>query len=159
VSGVWRTANWHEREAYDLVGIRFRGHPDPRRIIHARGLRRAPPAEGFPAGAVSPGNRERTVTRRCTIPRTGARRRIRLAPETVTINMGPSHPSNPRRAPALVVELDGEVVRKVTPHVGYLHRGMEKIAEKHDLPPVHPLHRPPRTTSRPCPNNVPSSWP
>ena len=33
VSGVWRTADWHEREAYDLVGIRFRGHPDLRRII------------------------------------------------------------------------------------------------------------------------------
>jgi NADH-quinone oxidoreductase subunit D len=51
-----------------------------------------------------------------------------LAPETVTINMGPSHPST-HGVLRLVVELDGEVVRKVTPHVGYLHRGMEKIAE------------------------------
>jgi len=51
-----------------------------------------------------------------------------LAPETVTINMGPSHPST-HGVLRLVVELDGEVVRKVVPHVGYLHRGMEKIAE------------------------------
>ena len=33
VSSVWRTADWHEREAYDLLGIRFVGHPDPRRIL------------------------------------------------------------------------------------------------------------------------------
>jgi NADH-quinone oxidoreductase subunit C len=33
VSGVWPTADWHEREAFDLVGVNFLGHPDPRRIL------------------------------------------------------------------------------------------------------------------------------
>jgi NADH-quinone oxidoreductase subunit C len=33
VSGVWNTANWHEREAYDLMGAYFTGHPDLRRIL------------------------------------------------------------------------------------------------------------------------------
>ena len=35
VSGIWRAADWHEREVYDLVGIRFLNHPDPRRILLA----------------------------------------------------------------------------------------------------------------------------
>jgi NADH-quinone oxidoreductase subunit C len=33
VSGVWRTAIWHEREVYDLTGVSFPGHPDLRRIL------------------------------------------------------------------------------------------------------------------------------
>ena len=51
-----------------------------------------------------------------------------LDPEIVTINMGPSHPST-HGVLRLVLKLDGEKVLKCTPHLGYLHRGMEKIAE------------------------------
>ena len=48
--------------------------------------------------------------------------------ERMVINMGPSHPST-HGVLRLVLTLDGEVVTGVQPHLGYLHRGMEKIAE------------------------------
>jgi len=48
--------------------------------------------------------------------------------ETMVLNMGPSHPST-HGVLRIVLELDGERIVKATPHVGYLHRGDEKIAE------------------------------
>jgi len=33
VSGIWKAAEWNEREAYDMFGVQFEGHPDPRRIL------------------------------------------------------------------------------------------------------------------------------
>ena len=48
VCGVWPTANWHEREIYDLMGIRFRDHPDLRRIIMWDGYPYFPLRKDFP---------------------------------------------------------------------------------------------------------------
>jgi NADH-quinone oxidoreductase subunit D len=51
-----------------------------------------------------------------------------LLGESMTLNMGPSHPST-HGVLRIVLEMDGEVITKATPDVGYLHRGDEKIAE------------------------------
>src|SRR6202163_4274722 len=58
--------------------------------------------------------------------------------ETMTVNMGPQHPST-HGVLRLVLQLDGEIVRSAAPTIGYLHTGIEKTAEQKKWQQVIPL--------------------
>lgn len=55
VTGVWETANWMEREAFDMYGVRFDGHPDLRRILTWDGFQGHPLRKDFPIEGIDTG--------------------------------------------------------------------------------------------------------
>jgi NADH-quinone oxidoreductase subunit C/D len=147
VTGIWKGANFMEREVYDLMGIRFNGHPDLRRILMPEDydegypLRKDFPTEGKgwrsqfeflprldePAVATTEGEipeeQKRAFLAEGNVSPSGSRRK-----EELLLNMGPQHPST-HGVLRIVLELDGERIVKATPDLGYLHRGVEKLAE------------------------------
>jgi NADH-quinone oxidoreductase subunit C len=55
VSHLWPAANWHERETWDLLGVSFENHPDPRRILMWEGYPGHPLRKDFPLAGVETG--------------------------------------------------------------------------------------------------------
>ncbi|NOZ86973.1 MAG: NADH-quinone oxidoreductase subunit D [Deltaproteobacteria bacterium] len=143
VSGIWKTANWHEREAFDLLGINFQGHDDLRRILlpedwigHPLKKDYVPQPEyhgitpdrpdGLDAIPIGEGGEQP----RPPIQYLPAMHGPKDEPEgkLFHLNMGPHHPST-HGVLNFMLNTDGEVLSRVVPEVGYLHRGMEKLAE------------------------------
>ena len=63
---------------------------------------------------------------------------LELSSEPMLLRVGPSHPAM-HGTLRVVVELEGEIIRKATPEIGYLHRGMEKLSEYRTYPQILPL--------------------
>jgi len=137
VQHMYRSANWAEREAYDLFGIRFEGHPDLRRILthndfvgHA--LRKDYPIE---RGQIMRTPAELTDFKETEEMRCQCADEIKC--ELLPLNIGPSHPAM-HGALRVKVLLDGEKIVNSITEIGYLHRAFEKSAETHSYTQVIP---------------------
>ncbi|QLC33957.1 NADH-quinone oxidoreductase subunit D [Halarchaeum sp. CBA1220] len=116
---VFRTADWHEREAYDLVGVQYDEHPDLRRILLPETW------QGHPLGRDYNQDKPQIVTfEEHENPLADDHR----DEDTMLLNIGPHHPAT-HGVLHLKTILDGEQVADVEPDIGYLHRCEEQMAQ------------------------------
>lgn len=145
--GLWRAADWHEREVYDLFGVPFAGHPDLRRILchhefEGHALRKDYPIElGQELSEPEKLFSDRDIAQaahRASLAQNPAGLGDEIHPsDLLAVNLGPSHPAmhGCLRAECL---LDGETIVEARTEIGYLHRCFEKEAEDHTWAAVMP---------------------
>ena len=147
VTDIWPTANWLERETYDLMGIAFDNHPWLRRMMMpdnwvGHPLRKDYPLGGEPVYFEHDRNNPRFAHLGQQIM-SGPSFETDLPDEMdpddhMVVNLGPHHPAT-HGVLRLATELDGEKIVRVSPEVGYLHSGFEKTGENKRYEKVYPL--------------------
>lgn len=136
LTGVYQGAEWPEREVYDLMGIRFTGHPDPRRILMPKNWPNHPLQKQAPLGGEEVpftftwDDPEFDTLGSQILPAESAAPDLPpgMSRQNMVINMGPHHPST-HGVLRLVVEMDGERIVSIDPDLGFLHSGFEKTGE------------------------------
>ncbi|HTO87977.1 MAG TPA: NADH-quinone oxidoreductase subunit D [Thermoanaerobaculia bacterium] len=133
VESIWPAANWYEREAYDLFGFDFPGHPNLHRLLCH---------DAFVGHALrkdyAPGQRWFYTESDMRVPEWARQTDERAGHfETQTLSIGPSHPAT-HGIIHLLARLDGERIVRAETMIGYLHRCFEKMAETHHWNQVIP---------------------
>ena len=123
-ASVYKTAEWHEREAYDLVGVDYEGHPDLRRILLPETW------QGHPLSSDYDQDKPQIVTLQEHVnPIAENQRGTDAESDTMFLNIGPHHPATHGVLHVKTV-LDGEQVADVEPDIGYLHRCEEQMCQQ-----------------------------
>lgn len=137
LSTLWKIADWYEREVWDMYGIRFKGHPDLRRILMYDEFKGHPLRKDYPITKRQPlitaeYTNNSTITPTVELSNKAMDEYVSeedgLKVKHMFLNMGPSHPAM-HGVIKIILELDGERVVSADVGIGYLHRSFEKHSE------------------------------
>ena len=141
VSHIWRGAEILEREVYDFLGIKFTGHPDMRRLYLRSDFKGYPLRKDFDMSPDANGytlesDEEPDYTYQYELDKNGklvAKKVSLFGDDEFVVNLGPQHPAT-HGVLRLQTVLNGETIKRIYPHCGYIHRGIEKISESYTYP-------------------------
>ncbi len=136
ITNLWPSANWYEREVWDLFGIVFDGHPHLSRILmpptwHGHPLRKDHPARATEMGPFTLSDEKEAVEQQALKFRPEDWGMTRTTEDTdfMFLNLGPQHPGT-HGLIRFILQLDGEEIKECVLDIGYHHRGAEKMAER-----------------------------
>jgi len=136
VTDIWPSANWYEREIYDMFGISFTGHPNLRRILLPASWQGHPLRKEYPARATELGPfvldeqmREMEDSLLKFRPEEWGLKQGSEDTDFMFLNLGPQHPGT-HGLLRLILQLDGEYIVELVPDIGFHHRGAEKMGER-----------------------------
>jgi len=129
---LWKGLDWFEREAYDMFGFIFEGHPNLRRILCHEAFQGHPLRKDYDPARRWILTEDKIYKPKFDLPETGDEMFERM-----TINIGPSHPAM-HGTFRLMAVLDGETIVASDVEIGYLHRCFEKMCETHTWQHVIP---------------------
>ena len=136
ITDIWPSANWYEREIWDMFGIVFAGHPRLRRILLPPAWQGHPLHKDHPARATEmepfrlPQDKEDAEQEALRFhPEEWGMQRVHDGADFMFLNLGPNHPSA-HGVFRIVLQLDGEEIIDAVPEIGFHHRGAEKMGER-----------------------------